>query len=304
MFGDVKVVVITAQIIVCIVTNLLVIVVIARHEELRQDRTTMFVLSLSVSDLATGCLVMPINAAVCSKATPSVHTFSQYLPKIHLFLSCWFVFNSLHSLSWVAVTKAVALLKPLRFEQLLTRNRCYGIIAFNWVVGGALAATRLAMEVTWHLKVCVSGLSANNSEHTGLAVFTHIVSFVVPRIVLVVATVRIFFVVLRTHSRITAQQQSVVTGSSRLVTLKAIRSARNVLVICFVAIALTAPVFIVWILRSTLHRRVATAVTFTATWLFNCNAFMNSSLYLTLFRSMRHKTTLTFVAVCEFFRGA
>ena len=63
------------------------------------------------------------------------------------------------------------------------------------------------------MKVSVTGPSADNQEHTGLAVFTHIVSFGVPRIVLVVAMVRIFFVVLRTHSRITGQQQSVVTGS-------------------------------------------------------------------------------------------
>ena len=287
-----------------IATNLLAIVVIARYPELRQDRTTLFMLSLSVSDLATGCLVMPVSAALCSSATPDIQNVTQHLTTMHLFFMCWFGFISLHSLTWVAVSKTVAILKPFRYEQLLTRSRCFGIIAFNWVAGAVLAATKLTTDATWFVEACVSGISSYEKGKLSFALFIYVVSVAVPGVVIVYTTVRIFVVIRRTHSRITAQVQSVEAGHSGLVTLKAIRSARNVLVICFVAIVLTIPIIVFATLRPTVESHQTTArINFSVVWLFNCNAFMNSFLYLTLYRSLRQKTTLTFVAMYQFFRG-
>ena len=50
-----------------------------------------------------------------------------------------------------------------------------------------------------------------------------------------------FLVVVRADSQVSAQRQSISRGAdeSGMVTLKAIRSARNVLVICFVALSLS-----------------------------------------------------------------
>ncbi|KAI0215168.1 hypothetical protein LSAT2_032810, partial [Lamellibrachia satsuma] len=48
----------------------------------------------------------------------------------------------------------VVILKPLSYEQLLNRNRCYGIIAFNWVVGAALAATTFTTVPAWDACIC------------------------------------------------------------------------------------------------------------------------------------------------------
>ncbi|KAI0215831.1 hypothetical protein LSAT2_032098, partial [Lamellibrachia satsuma] len=254
-----------------IATNLLAIVVIARYSELRQDRTTLFMLSLSVSDLATGCLVMPVSAALCTNTTPDEQT--QHLTMMHLFFMCWFGFISFHSLTWVAVSKTFAILKPFRYEQLLTRRRCFGIIAFNWVAGAILAATKLTTDATWFVDACVSGISSFEKGKLSFPLFIYVVSVAVPGVVIVYTTVRIFVVIRRTHSRITAQVQSVEAGHSGLVTLKAIRSARNVLVICFVAIILTIPITVFAILRPTVESHQTTArINFFVVWLFNCNA--------------------------------
>ena len=52
-----------------IALNTLAIAVIARYPQLREDRATLFMFSLALSDLANGCTTMPVSAAVCS----SVH---------------------------------------------------------------------------------------------------------------------------------------------------------------------------------------------------------------------------------------
>ena len=56
--------------------------VIVKYPQLWEDCTTVFMFSLTLSDLACGCTAMPISAAVCSSATPNVRNMSRYLPKI------------------------------------------------------------------------------------------------------------------------------------------------------------------------------------------------------------------------------
>ena len=88
-FYDAKTVVISAIIVMNVIMNSLVINVIARYSELREDRTTLFLLSLSVSDLAAGCTFMPISAALCSRATPGVVDMHERLPNLYAFMMWW-----------------------------------------------------------------------------------------------------------------------------------------------------------------------------------------------------------------------
>ena len=67
-YSYIKTPVICVIIILNVIMNSLVIAVIARYPQLREDRTTLFMFSLSVSDLAVGCTFMPITAALCSGA--------------------------------------------------------------------------------------------------------------------------------------------------------------------------------------------------------------------------------------------
>ena len=103
-YAGVKSTVISVIIILNIITNSLVIAVIARYPQLREDRTTLFMFSLSVSDLAAGCTFMPISAALCSRATPEVAEMVGLLPKTHAYMMWWFAFNSMHSLCWLTIS--------------------------------------------------------------------------------------------------------------------------------------------------------------------------------------------------------
>ena len=110
--SDTKAAIISAVMVLNIVFNSLVIAVIARFPELREDRTTLFMFSLSMSDLALGCTALPISAAVCSSATPTVQFMKEFLPAVNMFCVWWFDFNSLHILCWLTVWKMVATMNP------------------------------------------------------------------------------------------------------------------------------------------------------------------------------------------------
>ena len=294
-FNDVKPVIISSVIVLNVIMNSLVTAAIARYPALREDRTALFMFTLCVSDLAGGCTAMPISAALCSRVTPTVRTYVAYLPKIQMFCYWFFGFNSMHSMGWVALSKMIAIATPFRYEQLLTRNRCYGIIFFNWVVGATLAAVKLPLLTSWNTVTCTFRSPPNN-KHASLLIFsTYILVFVVPAITLIIATGIMFVVVLRTHKLINTQVQSI-GGSSGgavsagLVTVQSIRSAKNIFIICLVSIALNMPLLTFAVIRHVINnQRITDAFSFSAMWLFSCNSFMNSFLYIVLHRSVRIK---------------
>ena len=118
LFEAVKPAVISAVIAMNISLNALVIAVIVKHIQLREDRTTLFLLALTLSDLANGCTAMPISAAICSNVTPQARTMIRYVAKVQIMCTVWFAFNSMHSLCWVTVCKMIAITQPLRHDHL------------------------------------------------------------------------------------------------------------------------------------------------------------------------------------------
>ena len=274
-FSDVKPVIISSVIVLNVIMNSLVIAAIARYPALREDRTALFMFTLCVSDLAGGCTAMPISAALCSRATPNVRTYLAYLPKIQMLCYWCCGFNSMHSIAWVALSKMVAIATPFRYEQLLTRNRCYGIIVFNWVVGAALAAVKLPIYTSWNTVTCTFRSPANNKQASRLIFSTYILAAAVPTLILIIATSVMFVVVLRTHKLINTQVQSI-GGSSGgavsagLVTVQTIRSAKNILIICFVSVALIIPVLTFAVIRHAINnQRITDAFSFSAMWIYN-----------------------------------
>ncbi len=124
-FDDIRPAIISAVIVLNITLNVIVVAVIITYPILREDRTTLFMLSLTLSDLANGCTAMPISAAVCSRATPNARMMVQYLPKVHVICSVWFICTSMHSLCWVTVCKMVTISSTTHSYSLLYRNIWY-----------------------------------------------------------------------------------------------------------------------------------------------------------------------------------
>ena len=290
-YSYIKTAVICIIIILNVIMNSLVIAVIARYPQLREDRTTLFMFSLSVSDLAAGCTFMLISAALCSRATPEVADMVGLLPKVHAFMTWWFGFTSMYSLCWLTISKVIAITKPFKVEQLLSHKRCYFIIGLNWIIGCVLAALNFIVNVNWNCVMCAHAIPKDRNMKAYYMAYL-LVAVALPVSLIIYGTVRISIVVVRTHRKISALEQSVTVGNGSIgntgfVTVQAMRSSKNVIIICIVSLVLnTLPIAYV-VLREITSNHISGAFNFASMWLFECNTFVNSLLYLVLFKSVR-----------------
>ena len=295
-FDDIRPAIISAVIVLNITLNVIVVAVFVKYPILLEDRTNLFMLSLTLSDLANGCTSMLISAALCSRATPNARRMDQYLPKIQALCSVWFNFNSMHSLCWVTVCKMVAITKPLRYEQLLTRSRCSVIISGIWISGvGTTLLLSPFVSTDFNFETC---MYMNKSDKpTGfivLVLFGLVFGLVLPLVVIVISTGTIFRVIVQTHRQIATQTNSIAGHISvenmPSLTVKSIRSGRNVLIVCLAYILLTIPISVeVMFVIVGMENYVSPFVNFAAVWTLFCNSFVNSLLYLLLFRNIRSK---------------
>ena len=303
-YDDFRPIVISVMIILNIILNVTAIVVIIRYPQLREDRTTLFMFSLTMSDLANGCLATPISAAQCSSWTPNVRSDTTYFPKIHAAFSVWFTVTSTYSLCWVTVCKMFAITNPFRCEQILTRNRCYVIICVIWLIGATMSATTASLVSTWDSDACIYRVVISK-DNVGVMFVVAMIALLVPVVGLVYSTTRIFRAILRAHRQITAQANSIGgetedVASTPSSTLKSIRSGRNVLIVCLALVVLTIPYVIFIVVRILRQEYVFPSwVIFVITWIMVSNTFINSLIYLVVFRSVRAKTAEMFRAVCE-----
>ena len=298
-FYDTKPSVISAIIVFNVITNSLVIAVIARYPQLRDDHTTLFMFSLSVSDLAAGCTFMPISAALCSRATPGVVETTGILPKLHAFTMWWFGFNSMQSLCWLTISKTIMILKPLRYQLLLTRRCCYVIIGLQWIIGGVVAATIFKEDITWSIATCIHRFPDEHNVKPIYLVYV-MICIIVPTATIIYGTTRIITVVVRAHRQISALKDSLESrrsnaiGNTGHVTARAIRSSKNVIVICVVALALNSPLIVSTAVYRATDLLPSDMLRFMIMWMFEINTCVNSLLYLILYRSVRAKTARMF----------
>ena len=301
---DVKPVVISTIVVCSVISNSLLIMVLLKYAQLRVDCTTLFMLSLSISDLAGAITTCPVVAAVCSRATPTVRLMTNHLPTINMICLSWFGFVSMYSQAWVALSKMLAIVKPLTHEQLLSRSRCYGVIASLWIAGAAVGTATLMFHTTWNVDLCTNRIIiTRNTGMAAMVIVYYVVTYFLPEVAFIYATVRIFLVVVHVHRAVSVQEQSFAGGHhTGMVTLNAIRSARNILVICFASLALAFPFTVHIIMRFgfKVDPQATSLFSFIAIWLYICNSFLNSFLYIVLHKSVRLKLRLMFIGVYEF----
>ena len=298
-FDDLKIAIIVVVILLNITSNAIVIAVLLRYPQLREDNTNIFILSLTLSDLAHGCTSMPVSVALCAKSTAIVRNVSGFLPKIHAFCEVWFTMVSMQSLCWVTLYKMVAIKQPFRCAQLLSRKRCNLLIALSWTFGAMTSITLSTWVNSWNLDTCLHAMPA--TLPAGLAVALSIVlvlGIVVPMSVMVYATANIVLVIIRSHRQIAQQTSSISSlygGNESSLTSSAIRSGKNVLILCFTDLVLKIPA-IVYITGILLGKESAMppSFKFLAVWIILSNTFANSFLYLVVFKSIRRKTFTMF----------
>ena len=156
---------------------------------------------------------------------------------------------------------------------------------------------------SWDLNVGIYKVNIDGG-HVGLILVVVIIAIMCPVSGLVYSTTRIFRTILRTHRQITAQVVSIGGENDNVapiesLTMKSIRSGRNVLIVCLALVVLTIPYFILAIMTLLgASDGVPAWYMFGATWMCVSNTFINSLIYLVVFRSVRDKTVEMFRAMC------
>ena len=278
-----------------IVTNSIVIAVIVKYPQLREDRTNLFMLSLMISDILYGTLVMPISAVLCSSASQSVLAVMPYLVNVHMFCERWLATTSLNSLSWVTVCKMISITKPFVYDRHLNSTRCCIIIALIWSIGFLIGIATLRVEINWNHSFCVSRITQISAADSIMTI-SFLTVITIPVILIVYGTGKIFLVIVRTHREITSQVQSIsggqdTCGQPTSATLQSIRSGKNVLIICGSIVIILMPT-----MMYDMYRLVSGDINdlnlfgFFIMWIAPCNTVVNSILFVFLFRSVRNKT--------------
>ena len=286
-----------------IVLNSTVIAVIVKYEQLRDNPTHVFMLSLFGADLVLGITALPISVTLCSVASIAKEEDS-YLVAIQFAGLRWCFFASLLSLCFVTVSKMVYITRPLHCDRIFTKARCYVIVVTIWVTGAVLVILWSQASMSWSTDLCIS----RPSQGTNLTEITRIVytAFLfVPLIAITYATVKIVHVIFRTHLDMTSQVHAiggnaVATATGLSLTMMSIRSGRNVLIVCGVTVILTIPA-IIYDVGLSIYGGTGLwpSFGFIATWIAMCNTFVNSLLYLFIFRSVRTKAASMFRDVLD-----
>ena len=167
-----------------------------------------------------------------------------------------------------------------------------------------MAAIVVYYAESWYFSICIFNITISK-ENAGLIVVVVLIAIVCPVVMIVYSTTRIFRAILRTHRQITAQVMSIGGCNSDVVTvpsltLKSVRSGRNVLIVCLALVLLTIPYIIhVVVFLMGLSELMPPWYMFVATWMLESNTFVNSLIYIVVFQSVRDKTSHILCAVCQ-----
>ena len=187
---------------ITIIGNALVIYAVARERHLRSV-TNYFLVSLAVADLIIGAVVMPFAISlVVSK------DFWHYGVD---WCDVWHSFDVLAStasilnLCVIALDRYWAILDPIKYPRRMSPGKATLLISLVWVCSAAISFPailwwRAVSDVSAPIHTCFF------TEDTGYLVFSSIVSFYVPMIIIVFAYYRIY-------KAASEQMRSLKTGS-------------------------------------------------------------------------------------------
>ena len=158
--------------------------------------------------------------------------------------------------------------------------------------------------MSWSSDMCVSRPSQVTIISSVIRVI-YLAFLFVGLIAISYATVKIIHVIFRTHLHMTSQVHSIggntaATATDVSLTLMSIRSGRNVIIMCAVTLILTIPM-ITYGAALSIYDGIGLwpSFGFIAVWIAGCNTFVNSLLYLFLFRSVRTKAATMFGEVFD-----
>nr|XP_046207880.1 D(1)-like dopamine receptor [Oncorhynchus gorbuscha] len=191
--------------------NTLVCAAVVKFRHLRSKVTNFFVISLAVSDLFVAVLVMPWEAI--SEVT-GTWLFGR-------FCGIWIAFDimcstaSILNLCIISVDRYWAIASPFRYERKMTHRVAFIMIAVAWTL--SILISFIPVQLNWHVaeEETSTGNVSNHSENCianlnkTYAIFTSLISFYIPVVIMVATYTRIFRIAQTQIRRISSLERAV-----------------------------------------------------------------------------------------------
>ena len=122
--------------------NAVVLWLLYKNESLRTI-SNRFLASLSVADLSTGLVMEPALIVIRCLLEPPKHYI---LFKVMITLWIHTTTATTFNICCVSVDRFIAIRLPLRYQDIMTKKRCYTAIIFVWLISLGLPFTRMSVD--------------------------------------------------------------------------------------------------------------------------------------------------------------
>ncbi|XP_039673201.1 trace amine-associated receptor 13c-like [Perca fluviatilis] len=270
---------------ITVALNLLIIISISHFRQLHTP-TNILLLSLAVSDLLVGLLLMPVE--VLRKT--SCWFLGDFVCATHSFISGIIISASIGDMVLISVDRYVAICDPLHYTTKVTRRRVQFCVCLCWLYSVSYSFLYLKDLLTQPQRYnSCYGECAFVIDNISVT-FDLVLSFIVPVTVIIALYLRVFVVAvsqaraMRSHITAVTLQLSV-TPTTKKSELKA---ARNLGVLVVVFLMCFCPYYCFFIAGDNLLSASASFVIY----LFYCNSCLNPMIYAFLYPWFRKAVKL------------
>ncbi|XP_065113319.1 trace amine-associated receptor 13c-like [Paramisgurnus dabryanus] len=250
--------------------NLLVIISISHFKKLHTP-TNMLILSLAVSDLLVGLIIMPLEAV---RLIETCWYFGETICRLFSIIIGLLLSTSLSNLVLIAVDRYVAVCHPLLYPQKITMTRTIIIICVCWFCSSA-----------YNISIGISVLHKNYTCYGEcIAMFTFalsiadlLLSFLLPCTVIITLYLRIFYVAhhqVKVINSLLRSGKHLTEGSVRRKSES--KAALTLGIIVTVYLFCWIPYFI---LSLTPNTRITSAIAYFMLWIMYINSALNPLIY-------------------------
>jgi len=205
-------VVLGSFILFAVVGNILVILSVACHRQLRTV-TNYFIVNLALADLLLSAAVLPFSALF---EVLDRWVFGRALCTVWAAADVLCCTASIMSLGVISVDRYVGVSYPLRYPAIVTERRALGAVVALWAVSAVISVGPL---VGWKEPAPADETVCRITEEPAYAIFSAVGSFYLPLAVILAMYCRVY-VVARRESRGLKEGRKTEKSSSECVTLR------------------------------------------------------------------------------------
>ncbi len=179
-------VVILLLLLASVIGNLAVLVAVYTNRHLRDELSSVFIVNLSFTDLASALTVILTSfVAVCADYWP----MGQVVCDIVCMANYCFIIVSMLTLSFISVDRYIAVVRPLCYHRMVNKTKVHLMIAYSWFQGMAFSVVPVIyrwVKYDYWEGTCAIQWHQQRDQTLRYVITAFVVCFLFPSIILVV----------------------------------------------------------------------------------------------------------------------